>query len=65
MKKIITLRKKEEGYYFMTVCIDGTLLVTGRLDKLPRMHTYKEFKKSKGWITINEIDIDFDELKIE
>lgn len=64
MKKIITLRKKED-YYFMTVCVDGNLLVTGNVNELPRVHNYKEFKKSKGWITVNEIDIDFDELIIE
>ena len=63
MKKIIELTKKED-YYWMTVTVDGKLLITGNTNELPRVYRYKEYKNSKGWITVNDIDIDFDELVI-
>ena len=64
MKKIIKIIKKDT-YYFMTVSVDNTILVTGSIDELPKVKYYKEFKKAKGWITVNKIDIDFDELLID
>ena len=64
MKKIITFRKQND-YYFMSVCVDGNLLVTGDIKELPIVHKYEDYKKAKGWITVNEIDIDFDEIIID
>lgn len=64
MTKVIELTKKED-YWWMTVSVDGTLIITGNVYESPKINRYKEFKKSKGWITVdNDIDIDFDELII-
>lgn len=61
MKKIIEVTKRE-NFYSITILVNDIILGMGNSDKLPVVHKYNIFKRAKGWISFNDINIDYDEL---
>ena len=60
MKEIII--KEKNNYFFIVLTIDNNTIFTAETKNKPIIHKYKMYKSAKGWISFNDVSMDFDKL---
>ena len=60
MKEIII--KEKNNYFFIVLIINKNTIFTAETKDKPKINKYKVYKRAKGWITFNDVSMDFDKL---